>query len=254
MEEKQQHDRQELELALRSGHTATWMCDLKSEAFEWHVPLERFFNIPVSYQDKPVTYQELIHPEDQKRVQSKLDAIFMGQGDTLTDTHRVLLPGGRERWMQMQAEVKGDLDHPRLHLMGTIHDITERKTDGTAGRGGPGTLSCFGGTGSCHYLRSHDRCRGAGGDQLHQSAGSKAIGLYSGRMAGRWSTVVQNHASGRSGSHYQGDRNKKIKVGKIAITQEYRVRTKDGRWIWLHNESVTLRNTRQASLYQWADV
>ena len=79
----------------------------------------------------PLAVPAFVHPEDAEHVGRSLwRAVSDGDGQ-LVDEHRILLPDGTVRWMQLRGQVRfegeGEGRHP-VRFSGTIFDITGRKS------------------------------------------------------------------------------------------------------------------------------
>ncbi|MBK4738773.1 PAS domain-containing hybrid sensor histidine kinase/response regulator [Noviherbaspirillum pedocola] len=73
------------------------------------------------------TLHEHIHPEDQERLQAALHAACAESGQ-MRFQGRIRLPDSTVRWMEMFGRVHRPADDSPLYLLGTVADVTDRKT------------------------------------------------------------------------------------------------------------------------------
>jgi PAS domain S-box-containing protein len=75
--------------------------------------------------DNPISYEDLIHPEDRERVLAKLEeATQTGQFD---ERFRILCTHGEERWVTVHGFPVRDRSGKILRLVGTAQEITAQK-------------------------------------------------------------------------------------------------------------------------------
>jgi PAS domain S-box-containing protein len=104
-----------------------WMLDAETkEAIYVNPAFETITGLsPDSLRDKPVSYQELFHPEDRVRVLTRLeDAIHTGQFD---EEFRIIRPDHAIRWVWVHGFPVRDSAGAIRRLVGTAQDITARK-------------------------------------------------------------------------------------------------------------------------------
>jgi len=68
-----------------------------------------------------------IHPDDREFVQKSIDALIRDGGKINID-HRIVLPDGEVRWINKLVEIIHDVDGSPGTILGTVLDITERKS------------------------------------------------------------------------------------------------------------------------------
>jgi len=69
---------------------------------------------------------EHMHPQEVQRIH-ELDSLAFANRANLDYEYRILLPGGRVRWIHQQAQVTYAQNGQPLHMVGIIQDITERR-------------------------------------------------------------------------------------------------------------------------------
>ena len=71
--------------------------------------------------------EEALFPEDLPRYRGKIDETLSGEAEHYDHEHRIRRPDGEVRWVHGQAEVVRDEGGEPLRMIGTVHDVTERK-------------------------------------------------------------------------------------------------------------------------------
>jgi PAS domain S-box-containing protein len=71
-------------------------------------------------------FMQAIHPDDRDRVARGVAKAMSGGGE-YDDTHRMVMPDGRVRWIAARGRVEFDKEHKPLRMRGIAFDITERK-------------------------------------------------------------------------------------------------------------------------------
>ncbi len=124
-EERIRQSQSQLEQAQRIAHIGSWSLDLESNEVVWSDEAYRIFEL----HDHPsLTYEEfldLVHPEDRLRVdRAYRDSLI--QRTPYHIEHRILLPGGRVKYLEEQCESEFDGHGHARHSFGTVQDVTER--------------------------------------------------------------------------------------------------------------------------------
>jgi diguanylate cyclase (GGDEF)-like protein/PAS domain S-box-containing protein len=71
--------------------------------------------------------EEAFFPDDLPRYRRKFDEALSGEAESYDYEHRIRRPDGEVRWVHDKAEVvRGEEGEP-LRMIGTVHDVTERK-------------------------------------------------------------------------------------------------------------------------------
>jgi PAS domain S-box-containing protein len=105
-----------------------WMLDANtyeviyvSPAFETicGMPCQRLY-------DSPTSYREIIHPEDRARVLTRLEEL--PKTGRFEEAFRIVRPTGVVRWVLTRGFLAPDQRGRAAQLVGTVVDITERKT------------------------------------------------------------------------------------------------------------------------------
>ena len=116
-----------LKEAQQLGGLGSWEHDLSSGRLRWSDEVYRIFEAdPALVQPSFDRFLELVHPDDQAMVRQAFH-ISVRDRQTYNVVHRVLLPGGRVKYVRERGVTEYDGDRP-VRSMGTVLDITEVRT------------------------------------------------------------------------------------------------------------------------------
>jgi PAS domain S-box-containing protein len=115
------------------AHLGSWSLDLRTSELHWSDEVYRIFELPSG---TPPTYESFlatIHPEDRAAVD---DAYWhsVKERSLYEIEHRLLLPGGRIKWVIERGRSDYDASGNALVSTGTVQDVTERKLAAEASR------------------------------------------------------------------------------------------------------------------------
>jgi PAS domain S-box-containing protein len=125
----QQLEKERLQLvaAQRVGKVGCWEMDLATMAVIWSEETYRIFETaPAGFQPTHDAFLQIVHPEDRKKV----DAAFLeslAHSSPCSIEHRVLLPGGKIKFVEERWQAFADDSGKPDKAIGTCQDITERK-------------------------------------------------------------------------------------------------------------------------------
>ena len=110
------------------AHVGSWDWDIMSGDLHWTGEVYRIFGEAprhdvVTYLD----FLEAIHPEDRDRVTSAINACLADASASYNVEHRVVRPDGEVRVVHERGKVYRDAAGLPTRMIGTVHDITERK-------------------------------------------------------------------------------------------------------------------------------
>ncbi|MCH8948540.1 MAG: PAS domain S-box protein [Acidobacteria bacterium] len=113
--------------AQRMSHVGSWDWDVeKNQAFcsdEYY----RILGVPLGQSDWSFDkFLNCVHPEDRQRVK-KAHGDALAGGKPYNTEYRIIRPDGSERIVSAQGEVSVDEAGQPTRMVGTVHDITERK-------------------------------------------------------------------------------------------------------------------------------
>ncbi|MEZ6114966.1 MAG: PAS domain S-box protein [Pirellulaceae bacterium] len=101
--------------------------DYGSEHVFWSDETYRIFGRdPNTFTPSLQSYLELIHPDDQQRIQQRIQEVMERQG-SFDHEYRVTLPDGSERWLHARGRTVSGPHGDGTRLSGTCQDITLRK-------------------------------------------------------------------------------------------------------------------------------
>jgi len=113
-------------LAQRATKTGFWDWDIPGGGLSWSPELFELFGLEPAV---PATFERwlgVIHPDDRRHVRDALDraAEF---GESLENEYRIVLPDGRERWINTLGDTTYGSEGRPQRMCGICLDITDRK-------------------------------------------------------------------------------------------------------------------------------
>ncbi|MFW6092642.1 MAG: PAS domain-containing protein [Pseudomonadota bacterium] len=127
-EQALRHNRHQLERAQRLAHLGSWEADLVTRRVAWSDEVYRIFGVtPETFGHTIDAFVELVHPDDRRAVADAHARDIAGEG-VFDVEHRVVRPDGTIRHVHVRATVARHDDERPVQQMGTVQDITERKT------------------------------------------------------------------------------------------------------------------------------
>lgn len=115
-----------LRLALDAGKIGVWDWDIVHDTLNW---TENVYHIHGVEDRLPLTlhtFQDLIHPDDKKKVLATIDETLKGKKNFDTD-FRIITPGGETKWVSTKAIATYASDGTPIRLLGAVTDISEQK-------------------------------------------------------------------------------------------------------------------------------
>jgi len=116
--------------AQRIAHLGSWEWDIVSGDFNCSVEVYRICGL---LPQKAVLTQErflsTVHPDDRWGVRRALKESLSDPLKSFAIEHRVVRPDGTERMVYVRGEFIFDQEHRPVQMIGTTHDITERKRE-----------------------------------------------------------------------------------------------------------------------------
>ena len=113
--------------AQRIAHLGNWEWDVVIGEVHWSDEVFRIYGYkPKAFVPTLDRLVEVVHPEDRERFRENLDDALY-QGEPYDFEHRIIRSDGEVRVVHRQAEVVRGEDGEPLKMVGTVHDITERK-------------------------------------------------------------------------------------------------------------------------------
>jgi diguanylate cyclase (GGDEF)-like protein/PAS domain S-box-containing protein len=111
----------------RIAHLGTWEWDVVTGEVVWSEETFRIYGFePNTFVPTFEKLVEAVHPDDRPVLRAAIDDALAGTRPYDFE-HRIVRPDGEVRWVHRQGEVvRGEGGEP-LRMIGTVHDITERK-------------------------------------------------------------------------------------------------------------------------------
>lgn len=113
--------------AQRIAYLGSWEWNLKTGNAWWSDEAYRICGFePQQFSPTLETVAQIFHPDDRHMFNAAIEhALHL---DQLQDfEHRIVRPDGEVRWVHRRGEVVREEDGESLRMIGTVHDITERK-------------------------------------------------------------------------------------------------------------------------------
>jgi PAS domain S-box-containing protein len=116
-----------LAAAQRIAHVGNWDWDIVSNQLHWSDEIYRIFGLtPQQFGATYDAFLSYVHPEDRRFVERSVNEALY-EAIPYSIDHRIVLPDGTVRVVHEEAEVALDEAGKPIRMMGTVHDITERK-------------------------------------------------------------------------------------------------------------------------------
>ena len=114
-----------LEEAQRIGRVGHWVLDIETDELIWSEEIYRIFGIaPEAMEHSFEGFMSFVHPEDREEMR-RVQTEALREGEPLDHVHRIVTQDGEVRWVHERGERISDGQGERL--VGTVHDITDRK-------------------------------------------------------------------------------------------------------------------------------
>ncbi len=113
--------------AQRIAHLGYWDWDIEQNLLLWSDEVYRIFGLtPRIFEATYEAFLERVHPDDRESLQKAVDE-SLSHGKPYNIDHRIILPDGSVRVVYEKGEVTFNESGSPIRLIGTVHDITERK-------------------------------------------------------------------------------------------------------------------------------
>ncbi len=113
--------------AQRLAHLGGWEWDVRTDEISWSDEVYRIYGFaPQELVPSLERFMEVVHPDDRGLIEEAIDGALNGRRPYDLE-HRIVRPDGEVRWVHLRAEVFRDEGGEPLRMVGTVHDITERK-------------------------------------------------------------------------------------------------------------------------------
>ena len=126
-EEAVRESERRLKMAQHIAHIGSWDWDIVSGNLTWSDEVYRIFGLlPQEIEPSYESFLDFIHPEDRQGLQDAVTSAVAGTAP-YTFKHRVLRRDGSIRFVVEHGEVYRDKQGNPLHMLGTVHDVTEQE-------------------------------------------------------------------------------------------------------------------------------
>lgn len=112
----------------RVAEVGSYTCDFQAGTFKASPVLDGIFGIDATHPHTVDTWLRLLHPEDAPEMARYLREEVIGAGHPFAREYRIVrVADGQTRWVSGRGELGFDASGKVVSMIGTIHDITERK-------------------------------------------------------------------------------------------------------------------------------
>jgi len=113
--------------AQQMGRMGSWQVNQLTQTYSWSDEVyELFGQVPGSFDGRPDTFLQLIHPDDRARFVGLRDAAIKNKQE-LEIEYRIVTPAGQTRWMHQLGKPTVNPNNPTDYRAGFVQDVTERK-------------------------------------------------------------------------------------------------------------------------------
>ncbi len=118
---------QSLNRAQSIAHLGNWEWDIKEGSLWWSDEIFRIFGLePQAFQPTYEAFLQQVHPDDREMLQEAVN-VSLTQNIPYHCMHRIVLLDGTVCYVLEEGFVERDEHQNPIKMMGTVHDITERK-------------------------------------------------------------------------------------------------------------------------------
>jgi len=232
-EEKLRASEARLEKAQEIAHIGSWEWNVKTNDLIWSTEIFRIFGLKHSeFEGTYEAFLELIHPDDRELVKKSVNDA-LAEIKPYNIEHRIIRPEGEERIVVEIAEVFHDKFGEPSSMIGTVHDITDRKQAENAVKESekkyrslinniPAVTWISDKKGATSFISSNvEQIYGFSPQEILESSSELWFDRIHREDIDRVQEMYENHF-----------------INNLAFDIEYRIQRKDGNWIWLHDKAV----------------
>ncbi|NNF67386.1 MAG: PAS domain S-box protein [Gammaproteobacteria bacterium] len=120
---------EQLRLALAAARMGTWAWHIDSNKVDWSDRAAGLFGIQLD--EFPGTFEayfSYVHANDKELVEQAIARALASGDERYEVEHRIVTPAGQVKWLEAKGKIDRDGDGRPLRMMGTITDVSERKT------------------------------------------------------------------------------------------------------------------------------
>jgi formate hydrogenlyase transcriptional activator len=114
--------------AQRIAHLGSWEWEIDGGNIHLSDEVYRIFGLPPrAFGTTYEAFLASVHPDDRQSVQQAVNESLSDPDKPCSIEHRVIRPDGTERVVHQRGETLFDKDRGPMRMIGTVHDISERK-------------------------------------------------------------------------------------------------------------------------------
>ncbi|OPY78207.1 MAG: Formate hydrogenlyase transcriptional activator [Syntrophorhabdus sp. PtaU1.Bin153] len=113
--------------AQRVGQVGSWEWDIIEDIHHWSEGFYRVFGLPLEETPSYERFLTSIHPDDREAVHQANTSSISDPEKPYSIEYRVVQPDGAERIVHARAEIFFDQNRKPIRMVGTVHDMTDRK-------------------------------------------------------------------------------------------------------------------------------
>lgn len=116
------------EEAQRVGKIGAWSLDLPDGKLIWADEVYRIFGLATdALEESADAFWNSIHPDDQQMVRNTYQNSLVTK-EPYEIEHRIVMADGQVKWVEERCDTWYDAEGNPTHSLGTVQDVTERKT------------------------------------------------------------------------------------------------------------------------------
>jgi PAS domain S-box-containing protein len=231
--EQLRHSEQRLALAQEAGRIGMFDWDLETNAVACSITEEALLGLaPGTFPGTDAAMLALIHPADQRTVEATL-RIALDQQESYADEFRIVRPDGAVRWISAQASITRAPDGAPVRMIGVHRDVTDDKLaaqrlEESEERFRLAADALDG------LIYDHD----PGEDHVERSRGLYEVTGFDVRDVPATGAWWRSRMHPDDLARAQAAFDKAVANGALRIEQEYRVRHRDGHWVYVNDRAL----------------
>ena len=114
--------------AQRIAHFGNWVWNIVTDKLSWSDEIYHIFGLqPQEFGATYEAFLESVHPDDRESVKQAVNRSLADPNNKYDIEHQVIRPDGSQRTVHERGEVTFDKNGKAVRMIGTVHNITERK-------------------------------------------------------------------------------------------------------------------------------
>ncbi|MDD3353909.1 ATP-binding protein [Zoogloea sp.] len=118
-----------LNLAVEAADIGVWSWRLEDDQLEWDARLRAWYELPEEVQGQALRYsfwRQRVHPDDLARAEAMVKRL-LGNGVSVSEEFRIVLPGARIRHIQAACALEVDVEGRPIQIIGINRDVTAQR-------------------------------------------------------------------------------------------------------------------------------